>query len=399
MADRRLRLGVAGLGRAAAAMLPSLIAHPFVDLVAAADPLLEARERFAQTYGGRVFATAEAMAAAPEIDAIYIATPHQSHAADVCAAAAHGKHALVEKPMALALDDCARMIAAADRAGTVLVVGHTHAFDPVVRAMRAIIASGELGALRMILNVAYTDFLYRPRRPEELDSALGGGIMYNQVPHQIEIVRALDGGPLRSIRAVAGVWDANRPTEGAMTAICEFVSGTAATLAYSGYDRFDSDELTFGIAHSGAPKRPNHGAARRALRGIDPAAEAQMKAKSGFIGQGVRDATGPVYQPHFGMLVASCERGDLRPSAAGVLVYDDAGVREIELPRGRSFPDKDGTIDEFYAAIVHGEPPLHDGRWGYATVEAALACVRSAAERREIVFDRAPYPQKPETPC
>jgi phthalate 4,5-cis-dihydrodiol dehydrogenase len=385
----RLRLGVAGLGRAAAAMLPSLLAHPHVDLVAAADPLPDARERFAREYGGRVYETAEALATDTGVDAIYVATPHQCHVGDVAAAAAAGKHVLCEKPMALTLAECDAMIAAADRAGTALVVGHTHGFDPVVRTMRAVIESGELGALRMIVNLVYTDFLYRPRRPEELDSAQGGGIMYNQVPHQIEVARALDGGPLRSVRAIAGVWDPERPTEGAMTALCEFASGVAASLTYSGYDHFDSDEFTFGIAASGGETTPAPGSARRALRGRDAAEEARLKSASGFAGSGLRKAPGRVHQPHFGMILASCERGDLRPSADGVLVYGDDGVREIALPLGRTYPDKDGVIDEFYAAAVDGIAPLHDGRWGRATVEAALALVRSSRERREIVLESA----------
>ena len=388
MAERRLRLGVAGLGRAASSMLPSLAAHPFVDLVAAADPNRQARERFAADIGGRTWENAEALAADPGVDAIYIATPHQCHAPDVFAAAAHGKHVLVEKPMALSVEECVAMTKAARAAGTALVVGHTHAFDPVVRTMRAIVESGELGALRMIVNVVYSDFLYRPRRPEELDSARGGGIMYNQVPHMIEIARALDGGPLRTARAVTGVWDAARPTEGAMTALLEFSSGTAASLTYSGYDRFDSDELSFWIAESGAQKEPAHGAARRALAGVTSADdEARMKAQSGFAGRGVRLTQTPAHQPHFGMLLASCERADLRPSADGVLIYGDDGIREIALPPGRTFPNKDGVIDELYDAVVHGKPPLHDGAWGTATVEAALALMRSARERREIVLE------------
>lgn len=389
MAERRLRLGVAGLGRAASSMLPSLAAHPHVDIVAAADQLPLARARFEADFGGRTWESAEALAGDPGIDAIYVATPHQCHVSDVVAAAAHGKHVLVEKPMALSVEECAAMTDAARASGIALVVGHTHAFDPVVRTMRDVIASGELGALRMIVNVAYTDFLYRPRRPEELDSARGGGIMYNQVPHQIEIVRALDGGPLRSVRAASGVWDRNRPTEGAITALLEFASGVAASLTYSGYDHFDSDELAFWIAESGADKSPAHGAARRALGARSAGDEARMKAESGFAGRGVRLAETPAHQPHFGMLIASCERGDLRPSADGVLVYGDDGVREIPLPRGRTFPNKDGVIDELYDAVVRGIAPLHDAAWGTATVAAALALVQSARERREIMLEGA----------
>ena len=78
----------------------------------------------------------------------------------------------------------------------------------------------------------------------------------------------------------------------------------------------------------------------------------------------------------------------MRVGKDAVLVYDRAGVREIALPVPRAFPNKDAVIDEFYDAVVRGVPPLHDGAWGMATVEASLALVQSAAERREIHLTR-----------
>jgi phthalate 4,5-cis-dihydrodiol dehydrogenase len=279
------------------------------------------------------------------------------------------------------------MIAAAQAAGTVLIVGHTHGFDRPVMAMRDVIARGELGALRMIVNVVYTDFLYRPRRPEELDTALGGGILYNQIPHALEVARTLHGGPIRSVKAIAGRWDQARPTEGALSALVEFEDGVAASIAYSGYDHFDSDELTFSVAASGAPKTFAHGSARRALAAArTPQEEAALKARSGFGGSGVRGAGGPLHQPHFGFLLVSCERGDMRIGRDALIVYGDDGVREIPLPPGRAFPDKDNVVEELVAAVLDGRAPLHDGVWGRATVEASLAILRSSRERREVIL-------------
>jgi phthalate 4,5-cis-dihydrodiol dehydrogenase len=294
--------------------------------------------------------------------------------------------------MALTLAECRAMIEATDAAGVTLIVGHTHAFDPAITAMREFVASGEIGPLRMITNVVYTDFLYRPRRPEELDSAAGGGIMYNQIPHQIEMLRALADAPLRAVKAISGVWDAARPTEGALTALLEFENGVAGSLVYSGYDRFDADEFQFWIAESGAEKRRDaHGAARRALREArTPTEEARMKARSGYGGRGVRTPEGSAHQPHFGMLLVSCERGDLRPSADGVLLYGDEGVREIALPPGRAFPNKDGVVDALYDAVVHGRRPRFDGRWGMATVAVTLALIDSSRTRREIILELEP---------
>src|SRR6202161_4332194 len=167
--------------------------------------------------------------------------------------------------MALWLEDCDEMIAAFQRSGTALVVGHTHSFDPAVRMMRELIAGGEVGRLSMIAMSNYTDFIYRPRRPEELDTAQGGGILFNQVPHQIDIVRLLAGGLVRSVRAQTTALDPARPTEGSCAALLQFENGAAASLIYSGYDYFDSDEWHFNVSERGMTKTLDHGAARRAL--------------------------------------------------------------------------------------------------------------------------------------
>ena len=251
-----LRIGVAGLGRAGAAMLAAMVQHPLVRVTAAADPRPEPRDRFEAELGGETYASVEEMCASPNVDVVYVATPHQFHRENVVAAANAGKHIICEKPIALSLVDCDAMIEAVDRNGVQLVIGHTHSHDPAVRVMRRMIVSGEYGRVRMINNWVYTDFLYRPRRPEELDTTLGGGILFNQVPHQVDVARHLGGGLVRSVRAMTGVWDAHRPTEGACAAFLDFDDGTAATLVYNGYDHFDTDEFHAWVGEGGQAKEP-----------------------------------------------------------------------------------------------------------------------------------------------
>jgi phthalate 4,5-cis-dihydrodiol dehydrogenase len=137
-----LRIGAAGLGRGFMLMLPTFRADPRVRLVAAADPRPEARARFTAEFGGRAYAEVEALGADPEVDVVYVATPHQMHAEHVLAAAAAGKHVLVEKPMAVSLADAERMVAACAAAGVHLIVGHSHSFDAPIATARAMIAAG-----------------------------------------------------------------------------------------------------------------------------------------------------------------------------------------------------------------------------------------------------------------
>src|SRR5204862_4377949 len=132
-------------------------ADPRVELAAAADPRAEARERFIADFGGRAHDSVDALCADPGVDAIYVASPHQYHAEHVVAAASHGKHVLVEKPMAVSLEECDRRIEAAARHAVAIVVGPSHSFDaPIVRA-KAIADGGILGRLRMITSVTFTD--------------------------------------------------------------------------------------------------------------------------------------------------------------------------------------------------------------------------------------------------
>jgi phthalate 4,5-cis-dihydrodiol dehydrogenase len=390
MPERRLRIGVAGLGRAFTLMLPTLAADPRLELVAAADPRAEATERFAADFGARVYASVEELCANDGVEVVYVATPQQHHAEHVALAAAHGKHVLVEKPMAITLEECRRMIDAAVRANVYLIVGHSHSFDRPILRTREIIDSGTVGRVRMINAQYYTDFLYRPRRPEELSTASGGGVVFSQGAHQVDIVRLLGGGQVASVRALTGAWDPARPTEGAYAALLTFADGAFASLTYSGYAHFDADEFCAGIGELGTAKNASsYGSARRNLeRATNAAQEAALKHARNYGGvdyppPGSAAPAAPWYE-HFGVVLVSCERADLRPLPTGVMIYGDAEARLESLAKP-AVPRAE-VVDELYDAIVHRRPPLHDGRWARATLEVCLAILESARDRREITL-------------
>jgi phthalate 4,5-cis-dihydrodiol dehydrogenase len=379
-AGRILNIGVVGLGRGFMLMAPTLRADPRCRLVAAADPRPEAQARFASEFGGRAYGSAEELCADPAVELVYLASPHQHHAEQAVAAARAGKHVLVEKPMALDIGQCAAMIAAAREAGTYLVVGPSHGFDAPVAQAAGLIASGDYGAVRMVSALNYTDFLYRPRRPEELDTAQGGGVVFSQAAHQVDVVRRLVGAPVTHVRAQVGAWDPARPADGAYTAFLMFEGGAAATLTYSGYGRFDTDELMGWIGETGRPKDPAaYGAARRRL--AETASEVDLKTGRTYGAAGAESAPAQHHE-HFGPVIVSCEHADLRPIVDGVIVYGD---RETTFhPSLPPTVPRQGVIDELWGAVVEGRPPLHSGEWGLANLEVCLAILRSSAEGREI---------------
>src|ERR1700694_453973 len=156
MTDRKLRLGVVGLGRAFSLMIPTFTSHPLVEVAAGADPRPEARMKFAAEFHAGVYATVEELCQDRNVEAIYISTPHQFHAEQVALAAAAGKHVLVEKPMALSLAECRAMIEATRAAGVTLVVGHSHSFDAPVARTRELVAGGGVGDTPPITRVRFT---------------------------------------------------------------------------------------------------------------------------------------------------------------------------------------------------------------------------------------------------
>ncbi|MCW6537776.1 Gfo/Idh/MocA family protein [Sphingomonas lycopersici] len=373
----RIRLGVVGLGRGFMLTLPALTGDERIVLAGAFDPRAEARERFAQEFDALAFPTLGAMLGAPDIDALYIASPHEHHAAQAIAAIKAGKHVLVEKPMAVTVADCAAMAEAARRFDRVLVVGPSHGFDAPVRAAAALIASGDHGALRQILTFNFTDFVYRPRRPEELDAARGGGVIFSQGAHQIDVVRRLAGQPIRTVRAVAGNWDETRPNDGAYTALLAFEHGAAASLTYSGYAHYDSDELTGWIGELGRPKAPTaHADARRTLARDEAAAKLART-----YGNGAPPPPAPHHE-HFGFVLASCERADIRLTPTGLALYADHAHewRPLDPP---AVPRR-AVIDEFVAAIHRTSAPIHDGRWGLETMAACAALIESSRRGTDI---------------
>jgi phthalate 4,5-cis-dihydrodiol dehydrogenase len=289
--------------------------------------------------------------------------------------------------MAVSLVECTTMIDAAHAAGRHLIVGHSHSFNRPVQRVRELIDSGDYGDVRMITALNFTDFLYRPRRPEELATDAGGGVVFSQGAHQVDIVRLVGGGELARVRAMTGAWDPARPTEGAYSALLQFTSGAFAHATYSGYAHYDSDVLLDNIGEMGQRKRPDdYGAARRRLATTTTATEAAFKASRNYGGSHYAPpptASANAWQ-HFGFMVVCCERADLRPTATGVEIHGDTAQQVAPLP-APAYPRPE-VIDEIVRAVVHDIGPMHDGTWARATLEACLAILTSAREQRDVAL-------------
>ena len=368
-----LRVGLVGVGVGASQLLPALTASPHIQLVAAADVRLAALEQFAREFGAQTYASVEELADNRRVEAVWVATPNQLHARHVIAAAERGKHVIVSKPMAITLAEAAAMNLAAERNGVKLLAGHTQSMAPTIRKMAELVHSGELGQLGMLHTWHFTDWMYRPRLPAELDVSQGGGPVFRQASHQVDIVRYIAGGVVKSVRANVVQLDVARGAPGAYAALLEFADGTPATIVYSGYGHFAMSELL----SNDRPAPPSMvGTARSAEE------EAALKEALRYTGTPRSSANSLGL---FGLTLVTCAGGDLRESPDGLFLYQHGTVRPVPVPdelRGAA------ELEELYQAVRFEKPIVHDGRWGEATLEVCLAIVESARTHAEVRLSR-----------
>lgn len=392
MASRRLRLGMIGIGVGGAEILHAIEDMETIEVVAGADVVSDSLTQFKQRFPtARTYLSAEDLCRDKDIEAVWISSPNRLHAEHTILAAQYGKHIVVEKPMAITLAEAWSMVEAAENNNVKLLAGHTGAFTTPIRAMRKIITSGHYGMLRALNIWSYSDWMLRPRTSDELDIDQGGGVPFRQGPHQVDTVRLLGGGLVRSVRAQTGQWMTERSIPGYYSAFIEFDNSMPATIVHNGYGYFVGAELVPWGTDKAIYDAAQRGLIRRELRSgtRDETADKQSIRLGGsrerqyFGTQGKRD-----WVPNdIGFAIASLDRADLRQSRYGLFVHDDDGKHDIditELQAGTA--QRRAELEELYDAVIDGKPLWHDGRWGLATLEVCLAIMESAKQRKEIML-------------
>ena len=243
----------------------------------------------------------------------------------------------------------------------------------------------------MIHTWNYNDFMVRPYTNKDLNSS--HGVVLNQGPHHVDVLRLLGGGLVRSVRAMTGLWDMTRP-EGAYTCYLEFENRVPATMVYSGYGFFDTAELYSWVGEGGYIRHQDTNAhARRSINEISgPGREAKLEQFKEQLRYGVRginkeqavhgwpglvgESFEVKHQKFFGLTVVSVKRRKA-PVAHGIIVYGDGKRSEVPIPRGLT--GRAAEVTELYEAVVNNRPVAHDGRWGEATLEVCLGVLESAA--------------------
>ncbi|MEU6588552.1 Gfo/Idh/MocA family oxidoreductase [Streptomyces sp. NPDC046881] len=243
MAEQSVRWGILATGGIAAAFAADLVDLPDAEIVAVASRRREPAEAFAERFGvARAYGDWESLAGDPDIDVVYVATPHSAHraAAGLCLAA--GRNVLCEKPFTLNLREAEELVALAREHDRFLMEAMWMYCNPLVRRLKELVDDGAVGDVRTV----QADFgLAGPFPPAHRlrDPALGGGALLDLGVYPVSFAQLLLGEPdgiaARAVLSEEGVdlqtgallsWDS-----GALASVhCSIVGGTGVTASVTG---------------------------------------------------------------------------------------------------------------------------------------------------------------------
>jgi len=222
---------IVGLGRWGRNIVEASIGHERLKIVRAVEPDVDAAQDFCNRNHLHLGTSLEAVLADPAIKAFLLATPHSLHPAQVIACAAARKQVFCEKPLALQRSYAARMFDACRRAGVILAVGHNRRFWPSLRALRDIVASGELGTLLHVEghnSNENSQSITAGWRLSEAESP-GGGLTGAGLHVLDAFVSML--GPVRRVSAQLRTRETGPPPLDTAMLMLDFASGVTGTLA------------------------------------------------------------------------------------------------------------------------------------------------------------------------
>ena len=260
----KVRWGLIGCGDIAhKRVAPALRDLHNCDLVAVSRADSDKAESFAREFGAsRWYRDWRELIADEEVEAIYVATPVHLHAEQTIAAAEAGKHILCEKPMAMSVEECDRMIAACEANQVKLGVAYYRHHYPVIKRIREILKTGEIGKPVLAQVNAFERFDPAPSHPRHwlIEKALsGGGPMFDFGCHRIEVLINLFG-EVKEIRSLVGNVLFEREVEDTATALLQFERGPQALLSVTHAAAEPQDTLEiFGSSGSIHVARLNEG--------------------------------------------------------------------------------------------------------------------------------------------
>ncbi len=340
----RLRVGLVGFGYWGSKLARNIRDIPDCELAMICDANSSHREVCAERYpGARVCEGLEDALEASDIDAVVLATPASLHAEHAIASLRAGKQVFIEKPLALSVADCDRVIEEAEARRRVLMVGHTFLYSEPVRYLRQLIQEGELGEILYVYGQRLNLGIIR----QDLNA------LWNFAPHDISILLYLLGE--RPIRASARQFSVlDHQLEDMAFLVLEFPSGVVGHLHDSWLDPRKIREFTV----VGSEKMVVYD-------------DTELELPLRIYDKGVRS------------LPQALTAGSVRSFAP------DQGFGEFKLqvragdvvaPRIEPSEPLRNEIEHFVHCALTGERPLTDGAHGRDVIEVLEAAERSSAQ-------------------
>ena len=229
---KKIRYGIIGFGNfAERTIAPAIRGSKNSELIAIQKRSMEAAKQKASDYHiPFAFDSAEKLVSHAEVDAVFIVSANSQHCVETVTAAKSGKHVLVEKPMAMNVREAGEMIAACEKAGVKLMVGHMVRLSPVVIRMKEIIRSGNIGPISAVK----TEFVYNARISQRAwvfnQKIAGGGPLFDIGVHCLDTIRFLLDDKVISVKSHLEPSPTESRTESTASVQLRFSRGTLGTI-------------------------------------------------------------------------------------------------------------------------------------------------------------------------
>jgi predicted dehydrogenase len=219
-------------------------------VVAVARTDLARSQEYAERYGIEgAYGSIEEVCADPNVDAVFVCTPHHLHTEHALAAIKAGKHLLCEKPLTITTADGLRVVEAAERAGVTLGVAYYRRFYPIMEMLRAVVRSNRLGTITSAHMVCRTWSV--PARPAAgtapawrgVVAQAGGGALTDAGSHRLDLLFWLFGDASSVAASIKHVETWTESEDQANVTI-QFTGGVTATLDQSNCSRTPEDSIT-----------------------------------------------------------------------------------------------------------------------------------------------------------
>lgn len=240
-----IKIAMIGTGKISKQHLKAISASNEAELCAVCDINEAVGISVANEYGVPFFKEYKDIPTSTDADAVIVNLPHFLHCEVAEFFLNSGLHVLVEKPMANTVEECDRMIRAAERSGKKLAVGHLQRFYPVIRKVREIHESKKLGELCMVNELRSEYYFTEERSKWFLDKKLaGGGVFMNLGVHALDKLFSITGSKPVHVSGMVGNLKNNYTIEGHAQAHVELENQVSANITIGGYPGSIS-EVTF----------------------------------------------------------------------------------------------------------------------------------------------------------